>query len=90
MLPPSEHGRIRIAFDDYRLVANAGLIIPGTLAQRLGLGELVGDHVDLGNALWRVNTGDKMLTLVASALASGDCTDDADGLRTSGTAGAIG
>ena len=90
MLPPSEPGRIRIAFDDHRLVSNAGLILPVTLAQRLGLGELVGNHVDLGNAPGRANTGDKMLTLVASALAGGDCIDDADVLRTGGTAGVIG
>ena len=41
---------IRIAFDDHRLVANAGLVLPLTLAHRLGLGELVGNHVDLGDA----------------------------------------
>ena len=29
----------------------------------------------------RANTGDKMMTLVASALAGGDCIDDADSLR---------
>ena len=34
-------------FDDHRLVANAGLILPSTLALRLGLGEPVGRHVDL-------------------------------------------
>ena len=90
MLPPSDPDRIRIAFDDHRLVANAGLIPPVTLAQRLGLRELVGNHVDLGNAPGRANTGDKILTLVASALAGGDCIDDADVLRTGGTAGAIG
>ena len=80
----------RTAFDDHRLVANAGLILPVTLVQRLGLRELVGNHVDLGNAPGRANTGDKMLTLVASALAGGDCIDDADVLRTGGTADAIG
>ena len=90
MLPPSEPDRIRIAFDDHRLVSNAGLILPVTLAQHLGLRELVGNHVDLGNAAGRANTGDKMLTLVASALAGGDCIDDADVLRTGGTADAIG
>ena len=37
-----------------------------------------------------VNTGDKMLTLVASALAGGDCTDDADVLRAGGTARVLG
>ena len=90
MLPLSDPDRIRIAFDDHRLVANAGLILPVTLAQRLGLRELVDGHVDLGNAPGRANIGDKMLTLVASALAGGDCIDDADVLRTGGTAGAIG
>ena len=84
MVSPSEPDRIRIAFDDHRLVSNSGLILPVTLAQRLGLGELVGNHVDLGNAPGRANTGDKMLTLVASALAGGDCIDDADVLRTAG------
>ena len=34
----------------------------------------------------RANTGDKLLTLVASALAGGDCIDDADALRAGGTA----
>ena len=90
MLPSSEPDRIRIAFDDHRLVSNAGLILPVTLAQHLCLRELVGNHVDLGHAPGRANAGDKMLTLVASALAGGDCIDDAGVLRTGGTAGAIG
>ena len=36
------------------------------------------------------NPGDKMMTLVASALAGGDCIDDADVLRTGGTARTLG
>ena len=71
-------------------MANAGLILPVILAQRLGFGELVDRHVDLGRAPGRANAGDKMMTLVASALAGGDCIDDADALRTVGTAGVIG
>ena len=71
-------------------MANAGLLLPATLAQHLGLGELVDNHVDLGNAPGRANTGDKVMTLAASALAGGDCIDDADVLRTGGTAGAVG
>ena len=47
-------------------------------------------HVDLGDAPGRANTGDKTLTLVASALAGGDCIDDADVLRTGGTARTLG
>ena len=38
----------------------------------------------------RANPGDKLLTLVASALAGGDCIADADVLRNGGTASAIG
>ena len=73
MLPRNHPDRIQIAFDDPRLVANAGLILPVTLAGRLGLSQLVDNHVDLGDAPGRANTGDKILTLVASALAGGDC-----------------
>ena len=90
MLPLDHPNRIQIAFDDHRLVANAGLLLPVTLAQHLGLRELVDNHVDLGDAPGRANAGDKMLTLVASALAGDDCIDDADVLRTGGTASAIG
>ena len=68
MLPLDHPDRIQFAFDDHRLVANAGLLLPVTLAQHLGLRELVDNHVDLGDAPGRANTGDKMLTLVASAL----------------------
>ena len=50
MLPPERPDRIQIAFDDHRLVANAGLLLPVTLAQRLGLSQLVDRHVDLGRA----------------------------------------
>ena len=68
MLPLEQPDRIQIAFDDHRLVANAGLLLPVTLAQRLGRSQLVDRHVDLGRAPGRANTGDKMLTLVATAL----------------------
>ena len=84
MLPQNKPDRIRILFDDHRLVANAGLLLPATLARHLGLRELVDHHLDLGGAPGRANTGDKMPTLVASALAGGDCIDDADALRTGG------
>ena len=81
MLPLEHPDRIQIAFDDHRLVNNAGLILPATLAQHLGLPQLVDRHLDLGRAPGRANAGDKMMTLVASALAGGDCIDDADALR---------
>ena len=82
--------RIHVVFDDHRLVANAGLLLPASLAMRLGLGELVNKHVDLGGAPGRANPGDKLVTLVASALAGGDCIDDANVLRTGRTALVLG
>ena len=90
MLPQNKPDRIGILFDDHRLVANAGLLLPATLARHLGLRELVDHHLDLGGAPGRANTGDKMLTLVASALAGGDCIDDADALCAGGTVGVLG
>ena len=63
MLPRSSPDGIHIAFDDHRLVNNAGLILPATLAQHLGLAQLVQQRLDLGNAPGRANTGDKMMTL---------------------------
>ena len=90
MLSDNHPDRIHVAFDDHRLVANAGLILPATLGRHLGLPELVDRHLDLGRAPGRANTGDKVMTLVASALAGGDCIDDADALRAGGTARVLG
>ena len=90
MLPRNHPDRIQITFDDRRLVANAGLLLPATLDLHLGLPELVQQRLDLGNAPGRANTGDKIMTLVASALAGGDCIDDADVLRTGGTVCTLG
>ena len=91
MLPPNHADRIQVAFDDHRLVANAGLMLPATLAWRLGLCATGStNHLDLGDSPGRANTGDKLMTLVASALAGGDCIDDADVLRAGGTASVLG
>ena len=77
--------RLEVAFDDDRLVADAGLLLPATLAHHLGLKELVDEHLDLGDKVGAANAGDKLLTLVLSALAGGDCIDDANALRAGGT-----
>lgn len=63
---------------------------PLTLALRLGLGELVDRHLDLRNFPGRANKGDKLTTLVATALTGGDCIDDDDGLCSGGTASVLG
>src|SRR5450759_4876798 len=82
--------RLDTAFDDDRLVADAGLLLPATLAAHLGLKGLVDEDLDLGARPGRANPGDKLLTLVMSALAGGDCIDDANALRAGGTAGVLG
>jgi hypothetical protein len=82
--------RLDTAFDDDRLVADAGLLLPATLAGHLGLRELVDAHLDLGRAPGRAHVGDKLLTLVLSALAGGDCIDDAAALRAGGTGRILG
>jgi hypothetical protein len=45
-------------------------MLPATLAQRFGVKELVEGHLDLRKTAGRANPGDKVLTLVMSALAA--------------------
>ena len=47
MLPQNNPDRIRIVFDDHRLVANAGLLLPATLDQRQP------EEWTLRHGLWR-------------------------------------
>src|SRR5664279_3588435 len=54
--------RLDTAFDDDHLVADAGLLLPATLAAHLGLKDLVDEHLDLGDRPGRANAGDKLLT----------------------------
>jgi len=82
--------RLDTAFDDEHLVADAGLVLPATLAHHLGLKGLVDEHLDLGRAAGRANVGDKLLSLVMSALAGGDCIDDTDALRAGDTGRILG
>ena len=82
--------RLDTAFDDEHLVADAGLLLPATLAQHLGLKELVERDLDLGDRAGHANRGDKLLTLLLSALAGGDSIDDADALRAGATGRVLG
>jgi len=82
--------RLDVTFDDEHLVANAGLMLPATLAQHLGLRELFDQHVHLGEAAGRANVGHKAMTLIHSALAGGDSIDDADVLRSGDTVAVLG
>ena len=73
---------MEVAFDDPNAVANGGLVLAMTLAGRLGLKGLVESNVHLGGAPGHAHVGAKAMALVASALAGGDCIDDAQVLRT--------
>ena len=88
----SSHTRdaIDVIFDDHRLVADAGLIQPATLAQHLGLLDLFDTHVNLGVAPGHANVGDKAMTVIHSALAGGDSIDDCDALRAGATRSVLG
>ncbi len=47
MRSPDSLDRLDTAFDDHRLVADAGLLLPATLAQHPGLKALIDAHLDL-------------------------------------------
>jgi hypothetical protein len=79
-----------IAFDDDHAVANAGLLLPATLAQQLGIEAIVDQLVDLGERPGAYRPGRKVLTLLHAMAAGGDCIDDADVLRTGQTAQVLG
>ena len=69
---------IEAVFDDGSLVADAGLLLAGTVMSRLGLEALIDDTVRLGG-LAGAGAGRKVLSLVASMLVGGRCIDDTTG-----------
>ena len=77
-------------FDDTHAIANAGLLLPATLAQRLGIEQTADALVDLGERAGAAHPGRKLLTLVQAMLAGADCIDDADLLRCGQTASVLG
>jgi hypothetical protein len=77
-------------FDDTYAVANAGLLLAATLAERLGIQQAADALIDLGNRPGAAHPGRKLLTLVHSMLAGGDCIDDADLLRCGATSRVLG
>jgi hypothetical protein len=80
---------LEVMFDDERAVANAGLILPATLAVRLGLEGAANRLVSLsGPGYFR--PGRKAMTLVHSMVVGGDCIDDVEVLRAGETEGVLG
>ena len=56
--------QVDVVFDDQRAVASAGLLLPATLAERLGIEQATNQLVDLGNRPGAARPGRKLLTLV--------------------------
>jgi hypothetical protein len=80
---------IETTFDEDNLVPHAGLVVPAALAQKLGVAELVDEHVRLpDDAVGRANCGTKAMTVIGAMLAGGDSIDDVDVLR-AGAAGEL-
>ena len=72
---------LEAVFDDVSLVADAGLLLAGTVMGRLGLESLIDETVRLDGRVAGSGSGRKVLTLVASMLVGGCCIDDAGRLR---------
>lgn len=77
--------RLRVEFDDERAVANAGLLLPATVASRLEIERLIDETVDLGDRPGAARPGRKVLTLCHAMLLGADSIDDCDLLRTGRT-----
>jgi hypothetical protein len=77
-------------FDDTHAIANAGLLLPATLAERLGIEQAADALIDLGERAGAAHPGRKLLTLVHTMIAGGDCIDDAALLRCGATSRVLG
>ena len=77
--------RIHATFDDDNLVANAGLLLPATLVERLGVEAVINTTVRLDGRVGGASPGRKVLTLVNTMLAGGSHIDHADMLRAGAT-----
>jgi hypothetical protein len=58
-------------FDDTHAIANAGLLLPATLVERLGLEQTADALIDLGERAGTHRPGRKLLTLVHTMIAGG-------------------
>jgi len=81
-MPASSHvlDRIDVTFDDDHAVANAGLVLPATLLEHLGLEAAADELVGVG-----YRPGRKVATVVHGILAGAECIDDLGALRAGAT-----
>jgi hypothetical protein len=76
--------RVSVSFDDDTLLPNGGLAVATLLAQKLGVADLIDEHVTIGGEAG-ANGGAKAATVIGSALAGGDCIDDTRVLQAGAT-----
>jgi hypothetical protein len=77
---------VRVVFNEERLVSDAGLLVTATLAERLGIEELVNESVWLDpRAPGAALPGRKVMSLVHGILAGADSIDDMNVLRAGST-----
>src|ERR1700694_5525319 len=83
---PATLDQIAVRFDEQRLVSDAGLLLTGSLAGRLGIEGLVNDSVWLDpRAPGAALPGRKVMSLVHGMLAGADSIDDVNVLRAGST-----
>lgn len=82
--------RLDVGFDDDHSVANAGLLLPATLAAHLGIENVANEVIDLGRRPGYFMPGAKVMTLVHAAIAGANCIDDANVLRAGASESVLG
>ena len=81
---------VEVRFDDRRAVADAGIVVAATLAERLGIEALVDETVELGERAGAANAGAKVMTLISAMALGADSIDDCDVLRAGRTGAVLG
>jgi hypothetical protein len=83
---PANLGLVQVRFDEERLISDAGLLLTASLADRLGIEELVNESVWLDPRLpGACLPGRKVMSLVHGMLAGADSIDDMNVLRAGST-----
>jgi hypothetical protein len=72
---------VQVAFDDERVVSDAGIMLAATLAERLQIEDLVDDCVRLGVRGAASRAGRKVMALVYAMALGADSIDDCQVLR---------
>jgi len=81
---------VEVAFDDERVVSDAGIMLAATLAERLGIEDLVDDCVHLGVRGAASRAGRKVMVLIYAMVLGADSIDDCDVLRAGRTGRLLG